>query len=153
MKFLFCRIIKEDIFREVVTREGEQISRKIGAAINAVSSPSEKLAVYVTVANQAIHETENYFHLLMDEWFEIFDFTDEVRRKKEDHGIETVAAIIREGNQTGEFCVEDPEKCARAITSALTGFWFSLGSVRFGAAPDESISAFIRIILNGLLKR
>ncbi|MEJ1731023.1 hypothetical protein SMA90_32345, partial [Escherichia coli] len=90
-------------------------SRKIGAAINAVSSPSEKMAVYVTVANQAIHETENYFHLLMDEWFEIFDFTDEVRRKKEDHGIETVAAIIREGNQTGEFCVEDPDKCARAI--------------------------------------
>jgi len=89
----------------------------------------------------------------MDEWFEIFDFTDEVRRKKEDHGIETVAAIIREGNQTGEFCVEDPDKCARAITSALTGFWFSLGSARFGAAPDESINAFIRIILKGLLKR
>lgn len=144
---------KEDIFKAVIEREGAQISQRIAAAVHAAAAPADKFSAYINAANQAVRETENYFRLLMDEWFEIFDFTEEVKRKNEAQGIEVLASIIREGNESGVFAVDHPESYARSIATALHGFWFPMGMVRRGTADADSINVFTVIILNGLRKR
>ncbi len=144
---------KEDIFKAVIEREGAQISRDIAAAVQRAAAPEEKITAYVNAANKAIRETENYFRLLRDEWFEIFDFTEEVKRNNESRGIEILASIIREGNDIGDFTVEHPELCSRAIATALQGFWFPMGILRRGSVEEESLHEFLRILLNGLRKR
>lgn len=143
---------KEDIFKAVIEREAAHISQTVREAVGKETTPVGKLTTYFSTAHRAVKETENYFRLLMDEWFEIFDFTDDVKRRNEEEGIAILASIMREGNESGDFAIDSPEEYARALSIGFFGFLFPmlLGVRNFAPA---SLDIFLKIQLNGILKR
>ena len=141
---------KEEIFKAVIEREAEQISLKIREAIRNETAPVGKFTVYFKTVNENITETVNYFRLLMDEWFTVFDFTREIKTAHEQQGVDVLVSIMREGIATGDFDIDDPEESAKAINIAFSGFWYPF---RTEFANETSIDRFISIMLRGLLKR
>lgn len=144
---------KEDIFKAVIDREATHIFQEIQDAVGKETTPVAKFIAHFITGHRAVKETENYFRLLMDEWFEIFDFTDDVKRQNEEQGIASLASIMRQGNETGVFAVECPEEYAKAISIAFHGFIFPFGMVGANDASSENLNTFLKIMLQGLLKR
>lgn len=140
---------KEDIFKAVIEREAAQIFRKVNETIRNESTPVGKFNMYFKTINQEVKETKNYFRLLMDEWFSVFDFTREVKKSHEKQSLNDIVSILREGNAVGVFEVANPEESAKAIIAAFTGFWYPLS-----LEPDVAhIDSLLNILLRGLLKR
>jgi AcrR family transcriptional regulator len=143
---------KEDIFKAVIEREAAHIQQEIRDAVGNESTPVAKLIAYFSTGHRAVRETVNYFRLLMDEWFEIFDFTDDIKRKNEEEGFAILSSIMREGNETGVFAIESPEEYARAISIGFHGYLLPIG-LWSGEALPENLNIFLKIMLQGLLKR
>ena len=144
---------KEDIFKAVIDREGAHIFQATQEAVLKESTPVAKFITHFTVAHRTVKETTNYFRLLMDEWFEIFDFTNDVKRQNEEQINAMLASIMREGNETGVFSIESPEEYAKAISIAFHGFVFPMGVVGTNEATTANLNTFLKIMLQGLLKR
>lgn len=142
---------KEDIFRAVINSEAAHIFSKLRDAVRREETPVEKFNAYFTTVHEGIRETVNFFRLIIDEWFAVFDFAREAKADYEQHGIEILSGILREGNESGIFAVDHPETSAKAIIVAFNGFWFPLGNeIR---DTGESVEPFLNIILRGVLKR
>jgi AcrR family transcriptional regulator len=143
---------KEDIFRAVIDRESSFILQEIEKAVGKETEPVAKLTTYFSTVFQEVKKAENYFRLLMDEWFEIFDFTDVIKRENEEKNIKFLASILREGNRTGDFAVENPEKYAQALDLGFNGYLFPVAMTHH-SATIEDFTIYLKIILHGLLKR
>ncbi len=144
---------KEDIFKEVIEREAERIHHEITIAVRKKTTPTAKLTTYFSTAQELITETEYYFRVLMDEWYEIFDFTRNMKLRNEEVGIDMLASILQEGNEVGEFAVENPRECAVAITIAHQGFLIPSGLIGSAHKSPASLDIFLNLLLHGLLKR
>lgn len=143
---------KDDIFRAVIEKEASQMLQSLRGAIAAEDSPVMKFKTLFRFLCEKIEETSNYFLLLKEEWFDIFDFTNEVREKSEHNITEIIVSIFTEGNRMGIFAVDDPESKAKAIQIALFGFVTPWGNFT-GKIASESIDPFLDIVLYGIYKR
>jgi AcrR family transcriptional regulator len=143
---------KEEIFKAVIEREAAHIFQVIQETVGNETAPVAKLTMYFSTIYQEVKKTENYFRLLMDEWFEIFDFTDDVKRQNEEQSITFLTSILREGNRTGDFAIEYPEEYAQALTIGFHGFLFPMVMTNHNATI-ENFNTYLKIIFNGLLKR
>jgi AcrR family transcriptional regulator len=143
---------KDEIFRAVVEREASQLIQSLCIAVDNGKTPIMKFRVLFKFLCEKIEETTNYFHLIKDEWYEVFYFTNEVKKKYEKTITDMVISIFNEGNRQGVFKVDDPASKAKAIQVALFGFLMPGGVIE----PVEvlaSIDPFLDIVLFGILKR
>ncbi len=142
---------KDEIFRAVVEREASQLIQSLREAVDAEKTPVMKFRILFRFLCEKIEETSNYFHFIKDEWYDVFDFTNEVKKNYEKIVADIIVSIFNEGNRQGVFNVDDPGNKAKAIQVALFGFLMPGGIIDPGEV-SASIDPFLDIVLFGIMK-
>jgi AcrR family transcriptional regulator len=142
---------KEDIFTAVLEREVEIAQEKVDTAIRNIASPPEKLRGFFHAAIAATAESQNYFSVLRDEWYEVFSFGIRIREQYMRTMIAKVSAILREGIARRDFEIDDIEATAEAII-------ISVGSLHapWIYSPEEvqrKLDRVLSILIRGIERR
>jgi AcrR family transcriptional regulator len=143
---------KDEIFRAVVEQEASQLIQSLCKAVDNEKTPVKKFRTLFKFLCEKLEETTNYFHLLKDEWYEVFNFTNEVKKNYENVITDMIISIFNEGNRQGVFNVDDPERKAKVIQVALFGFLMPVGILDPGEV-SASIDPFLDVVLFGIMKR
>lgn len=143
---------KDEIFRAVVEQEASQLIQSLREAVDAEKTPVMKFRTLFKFLCEKIEETSNYFHFLKDEWYDVFYFTNQVKKKHENIITEMIISIFNEGNRQGVFDVDGLERKAKAIQIALFGFLMP-GGIIVPAEVSASIDSFLDVMLFGIVKR
>lgn len=95
---------KEELFREVVQKEVNYLKDKLS---EIVSSPDlnagGKLKNYLMIRMEVLKEATNYHETIRSDFFETFDFINDIRKDLDEWERERIGVIINEGMNKGEF--------------------------------------------------
>jgi len=98
---------KEDLFKEVVSVEIVSLKTQLMAITdNPDLRPSEKIKKYLITRMKVLNEASNYHETLKADFFEHFDFIDELRYDLDEWEKNNLRMIILQGIDKGEFAVE-----------------------------------------------
>ncbi|AMC11604.1 hypothetical protein Lupro_10155 [Lutibacter profundi] len=95
---------KEDLFKEVVSKEIINIKNQLSILVqNKQLSASEKIKSYFIVRMDVMHNASNYHETIKADFFEHFDFIDDLRTELDVWEKENIKKIIEQGIKTKEF--------------------------------------------------
>ena len=98
---------KEDLFREVVSKEITNLKNQLTiVVINNKLSASEKINSYFIIRMEVLHNAINYHETIKADFFEHFDFIDDLRIELDVWEKEKIKIIIEQGIETNEFEIE-----------------------------------------------
>ncbi len=97
---------KEDLFKEVVSIEIVNLKGQLMAITeNADLGPSEKIKKYLITRMEILNSAANYHETLKADFFEHFDFIDELRHELDEWEKNNLRKIILTGVDNGDFAV------------------------------------------------
>jgi AcrR family transcriptional regulator len=98
---------KEDLFKEVVSNEIMNLKNQLSAIVidNKISA-SEKINSYFILRMEVLHNASNYHETIKADFFEHFDFIDDLRMELDVWEKEKIKIIIEQGIKTNEFEIE-----------------------------------------------
>ncbi len=95
---------KEELFKEVVSKEMISLKTQLSIIIdNTDLSASGKIKEYLIKRMEVLSEAANYHETLKADFFEHFDFIDELRNELDLWEKASLKKIISQGVKTGEF--------------------------------------------------
>ena len=95
---------KENLFTEIVYKEIINLENKLSVIVeNSDLSASEKIKNYLTKRMQFLNNAVNYHETLKADFFEHFDFIDDLRKELDEWEKESLKKIILQGVKTNEF--------------------------------------------------
>ncbi len=95
---------KEDLFKEVVSVEMENMKNQLSVVINNSNiSSTEKIKQYLIVRMEVLNKAANYHETLKADFFEHFYFIDDLRTELDAWEKNSIRSIIQEGIDNGEF--------------------------------------------------
>jgi len=98
---------KEDLFKEVVSVEIVSLKAQLMAITdNPDLRPSEKIKKYLITRMEILNGASNYHETLKADFFEHFDFIDELRYDLDEWEKNNLRIIILQGIDKGEFAFE-----------------------------------------------
>jgi len=144
---------KEDIFREVIEKEGRILDEKIKEAIDKEETPQGKIKAFVVTKMKYLSELANIYSALKDEYLDHYAFIEKAREKNFHKEIETIKTILREGIEKGIFANRDIELTSFAIISAFKGLEYSW-SIKVPVPTGETnMEKLLEILFNGIVKK
>jgi len=98
---------KEDLFKEVVSNEIMNLKNQLSAIVidNKINA-SEKINSYFIVRMEVLHNASNYHETIKADFFEHFDFIDDLRNDLDIWEKEKIKIIIEQGINNKEFEIE-----------------------------------------------
>jgi len=97
---------KEELFKEVVSKEITYLKIQLAVIItNQDLSASEKLKAYLIKRMELLNDAANYHETIKADFFEHFDFIDDLRNELDEWEKLSLKEIILEGVETNEFKV------------------------------------------------
>lgn len=114
---------KEDLFREVVSKEIANLKSHLSVIFeDTESSASKKLTNYLVKRMEVLNEAANYHETLKADFFEHFDFIDDLRTEFDNWEKDNLKIIIREGVKSKEFAdVKDMDALLDVLLMVLKG--------------------------------
>jgi len=114
---------KEDLFKEVVHREIENLKNHLSEIVNSPDlNASEKIKKYLLKRMELLNNAANYHETLKADFFEYFHFVDDLRVDLDVWEKKNIKKIINEGVQAGEFLeVENMEAMLDVFIMVLKG--------------------------------
>ena len=114
---------KEDLFKEVVSKEIITLKSDLSIIVNdSDSSASEKLSNYLVKRMEVLNDAANYHETLKADFFEHFDFIDELRSELDLWEKKNLQKIIQEGIDTKEFAqIKDMDVLLDVLIMILKG--------------------------------
>ncbi len=95
---------KEELFKEVVSKEIINLKNQLSIVVeNTDLSASGKIKKYLIKRMAILSDAANYHETLKADFFEHFDFIDDLRNELDEWEKEKLKKIISEGVKTGEF--------------------------------------------------
>lgn len=99
---------KEELFIEVVSLEMTNLKNQLSFIVNNTNlSASEKIEKYLIKRMEVLNEAANYHETLKADFFEHFDFIDDLRNELDEWEKTNLKKIIMQGVDKGEFAVID----------------------------------------------
>jgi len=97
---------KEDLFKEVVSQEIINLKDQLSVIIdNNDLSASGKIKTYLIKRMEILNDAANYHETIKADFFEHFDFIDDLRNELDNWEKANLKKIISQGVETGEFAV------------------------------------------------
>jgi len=114
---------KEDLFREVISKEMIHLKTKLSIIMDDTDlSASDKLQTYLTKRMEILFEAANYHETLKADFFEHFDFIDDLRNDLDEWEKNNLRKILFEGVKSNEFGpIEDVEVLLDVLLMVLKG--------------------------------
>ena len=143
---------KEDLFKEVVSKEIITLKSDLSIIVNdSDSSASEKLSNYLVKRMEVLNDAANYHETLKADFFEHFDFIDELRSELDLWEKENLQKIIEQGIEAKEFAqIKDMDVLLDVLIMILKGLEipFFLQNTYKNYSPY--FKNFIEILTKGL---
>ncbi|MEA3444831.1 MAG: TetR/AcrR family transcriptional regulator [Bacteroidota bacterium] len=99
---------KEELFKEVVSKEITNLKNQLSNIVdNTDLSASEKIKKYLFKRMEVLNKAASYHETLRADFFEHFDFIDDLRNELDEWEKENLKNIILQGVDEGEFAVID----------------------------------------------
>jgi len=95
---------KEELFKEVVSKEIMSLKDQLSVIINNSDlSASDKIKMYLIRRMEILNDAANYHETLKADFFEHFDFIDDLREELDEWEKENIKKILLQGVETKEF--------------------------------------------------
>lgn len=95
---------KEELFKEVVSKEIMNLKDQLDVIINNTDlNTSGKLKLYLLKRMEILNDAVNYHETLKADFFEHFDFIDDLREELDEWEKESLKKILLHGVETKEF--------------------------------------------------
>ena len=95
---------KEELFKEVVSKEIMSLKDQLSVIINNSDlSASDKIKKYLFRRMEILNDAANYHETLKADFFEHFDFIDDLREELDEWEKENIKKILLQGVETNEF--------------------------------------------------
>jgi len=114
---------KEELFKEVVSKEFLNLKSQLSIIVNDDSlTASDKLKKYLLKRMEVLNNAANYHETIKADFFEHFDFTDELRKDLDNWEKENIKLIIEQGVESNEFAqVDDMNVLLDVLIMVLKG--------------------------------
>lgn len=97
---------KEDLFKEVVSKEIADLKVQLSVIVNNSDlSASGKTKAYLIKRMEILNDAANYHETIKADFFEHFDFIDDLRNELDEWEKANLKKIISEGAAKGEFAI------------------------------------------------
>ncbi len=97
---------KEDLFKEVVSKEMTNLKVQLSDIVNNSDlSASGKMKAYLIKRMEILNDAANYHETIKADFFEHFDFIDDLRNELDEWEKANLKKIISEGAAKGEFAI------------------------------------------------
>ena len=97
---------KEELFKEVVSKEIINLKNQLSVIVNNTDlSASGKIKKYLIKRMEVLNDAANYHETIKADFFEHFDFIDDLRNELDEWEKENLKKIILQGVETNEFAV------------------------------------------------
>ena len=95
---------KEELFKEVVSKEIMNLKDHLSVIVNNTGlSASDKIKKYLLRRMEILNDAANYHETLKADFFEHFDFIDDLREELDEWEKENIKKILLQGVETKEF--------------------------------------------------
>ncbi len=98
---------KENLFTEVVAVEFENLKAQLSVVVKHDLPATEKFKMYLIKRMEILHSAVNYHETLKADFFEHFDFIDNIRHELDEWEKSKMRQILQEGIDSGEFIEMD----------------------------------------------
>ena len=114
---------KEELFKEVVSKEIMNLKDQLDVIINNTDlSASDKIKKYLLRRMEILNDAANYHETLKADFFEHFDFIDDLREELDEWEKESLKKILLQGVETKEFtAIEDMDVLLDVFMMVLRG--------------------------------
>ena len=114
---------KEELFKEVVSKEIVNLKNQLSIIVNNTDlNASEKIKKYLIKRMEVLHDAANYHETLKADFFEHFDFIDDLRNELDEWEKANLKNILLQGVDKGEFAaVDDIEVLLDVFIMVLKG--------------------------------
>ncbi len=114
---------KEDLFKEVVSIEIKNLKKQLSVIVDKPNlDASEKLKQYLIKRMEILNSASNYHETIKADFFEHFDFIDDLRNELDEWEKENLKKIILQGVHNGEFAeIEDVDVLLDVFIMVLKG--------------------------------
>ena len=143
---------KEDIFRVVMEQERALYKEKLMKALEAATTPQDKLRSYILTRMEHLKHMANYYSALRDEYLEHYSFIEEVRKDSLVEEINMIKNILREGVTKKTFSIKKIDLTAMAIITSLKGLEYPWAVKMQMPAMKRNIEALLEILFHGITR-
>lgn len=99
---------KEDLFKEVVSMEIVNLKNQLSIVVESEGlTASDKMKLYFVKRMEILNDASNYHETLKADFFEHFDFIDDLRSGLDEWENKSIKKIIYQGIEDGEFVKVD----------------------------------------------
>ncbi len=150
---------KEEIFKEIIDKEGETLRFMLKKSIENIDDPVKKIRVYTKVRFEYLSRLAVYYSTMKEEYFQYLPFIRKERERYNRFEIETLSEIFDEGVKRGIFNIPDTRLYAFLILQAMQGLEYPLATgeaLKFEDREldlDEALDIFLDIFIKGISKK
>jgi len=144
---------KEEIFQEVITKEGHELKTKITEAVRLKNTPQQKLRTFILTRIAEFKKLANYYTAFRDEYLEQYGFIEKAREEYNRFEKEMIRIILKEGIDSDVFDIVDVDLTAEAILAALKGLEFHWTIHIPMDEIEKNVDALLNILFRGIEKR
>lgn len=141
---------KKKILSSVIRQEAETLIGKLHTAVQQAASPQEKLRAYVITRMSSLFELSIYYASLTEAYLEQYAFIEKEREAFTKFENSAIQEILSEGVNTGVFGISDVLTTARMIIIIMKGMELRLIIGKSMDDLDDTVSAMLNILLQGL---
>ncbi|MCK4505813.1 MAG: TetR/AcrR family transcriptional regulator [Candidatus Aegiribacteria sp.] len=141
---------KRKILSSVVRQEAETLIEKLRTSVRQAVSPQEKLQAYVVTRMHLLFELSIYYASLTEAYLEQYAFIEREREVFTNFENSTIQDILSEGIDTGVFRISDVLTTAKMIIIIMKGMELRLIIGKSMNDLDDTVSAMLDILLQGL---
>ncbi len=141
---------KEELFAEVVRRMSERTWDALAVAVKRARYPAGKVRAFIDAKLTTVAKLAEE-HGVQEE--AVLEFLPAARAYRGTHDVREhayLADVLREGNASGAFAVEDPDRLATGIIACLTALDTSSVVERDDAAIRAGVDELVAILVRGL---
>lgn len=144
---------KEDIFKAVVEKEADILTKEINMAIEKAETPKDKLKAHILTRMMSFKKLANFYDAVKNEYLSHLDFIEKIRVRYDQEEVNTIKSIIELGINSGTFKVKNPEIASLAIATALKGLEIPIFMYKKNYNIEERIDDILDVVFYGLIKR
>jgi len=141
---------RDELYQAVVKSEIELIIKRLHKVMKSNLSPEKKFLHFVAVRMQALEDLVKRNRSLRSDFLNNQPRIEGIRKELDIREKAYLAQIIREGNNSGSFSIENPELTADIAHTTIKGFEPTFIKDDFGSKYETTLNLCIRILFQGI---
>ncbi len=144
---------KEEVFQAVVEYEAALLHKKLIEAYNQPVEFLDKIRNYIQVRFVEIMKLGNLYQALRNDFLNHLDFVQQARERYDKLELDFITRVLKQGNESGVFQVENPEAVARTFHMTIKAVEIPLLISYEKELFEQDLNTIIDILFYGMVKR